>query len=87
MLFNFSHHLSNFIIAGDEFTPEALLAPSSMYTSDALPLVGCIEPIVNDTVVPRGSGDVKEFLGIEPKTVSLEQVSGHGIGLCDSSVF
>ena len=71
----------NFVIAGDEFTPEALLAPSSMYTSDALPLVGCIEPIVNDTVVPRGSGDVKEFLGIEPKTVTLDQVNSHDIGI------
>ena len=63
-----------FFFTGDEFTPEALLAPSCMYTSDALPLVGSIEPIVDDTVVPRGSGDVKEFLGVEPKNVTLDQV-------------
>ncbi len=45
-----------------------------MYTVDALPLISCIEPIVDDSVVPRGSSDVKEFLGIEPKTVTLDQV-------------
>ncbi len=45
-----------------------------MYTVEVLPLVSCIEPIVDDSVVPRVTGVVKEFLGIEPKELTLDQV-------------
>ena len=59
---------------GDEYSEGTLLPPASVYTSDVLPLVSCIQPIVDDIVIPRGTGDVKEFLHLLPKAVTLEQV-------------
>ena len=57
---------------GEELGTNALVAPNQSYSTDHRSLAGCTEPIIDQTVFPHVSDNVRSFLGIDTRTPSLD---------------
>lgn len=59
---------------GQDYEDEALLTSSELYPAKCMPLVCCVHPILDESVLPSGVTHVREFLQLSNKYVSLGDV-------------